>query len=175
MTPAEIVRDWHPLDGVPAPEYVPPYWDGPHVGKRLSEAMRVLSDLPTHGKMIGGYGSMWPAYQVQVEWSDLLAMTQADPAQQAQDAAGRNRTRATPSSIEIAHMEVAIGWPGTYLIRFPQLLRCVTNVAYMRARGQSIHRAARRLRQPPYVVRRFNRDGLDAIALGLRKDEVVIF
>jgi hypothetical protein len=26
---------WHPLDGSKAPDYVPPSWDGPHVGERL--------------------------------------------------------------------------------------------------------------------------------------------
>jgi hypothetical protein len=30
----EVLDTWRPLDGVPAPEYVPPTWDGPHVGKR---------------------------------------------------------------------------------------------------------------------------------------------
>src|SRR6516225_2244337 len=33
---------WHPLDGVPAPEYIPPAWDGVHAGKRLAEALRTL-------------------------------------------------------------------------------------------------------------------------------------
>jgi hypothetical protein len=175
MSTAEIVRDWHPLDGVPAPEYIPPFWDGPHVGMRLSDAMRVLSNLPTYGTCIGGYGSMWPAYQLQVEWSDLLAMTQSDPAQQAQDAAGRNRTRVTPSAIEIARMEFAIGWPGMYLIRWPQLLKRVTLCAYMRSRNLPMERAAKKLREPYRWVRRCNQEGLTRIAEGLRKQQVPVF
>ncbi len=37
---------WHPLDGGPAPEYVPERWNGPHVGKRLVEGLRTLMLMP---------------------------------------------------------------------------------------------------------------------------------
>jgi hypothetical protein len=30
---------WHPLNGGPAPEHVPPSWDGPHVGKPLGRGI----------------------------------------------------------------------------------------------------------------------------------------
>jgi hypothetical protein len=72
-------------------------------------------------------------------------------------------------------METVIGWPGRYLMARPQLLRCVTRVTFMRSRGKSIDRAARRLRWPGYFVRRCYGDGLDTIANGLRRDEVPIF
>jgi hypothetical protein len=42
MRDIELLREWHPLDHTPAPEYIPPYWDCPHVGKRLAEALRTL-------------------------------------------------------------------------------------------------------------------------------------
>ena len=38
MPDPELLREWHPLDNTAAPEYVPPQWDGPHVGKRFAEA-----------------------------------------------------------------------------------------------------------------------------------------
>ena len=41
MPDPELLRQWHPLDQTPAPEH-PPYWNGPHVGKRLAEALRTL-------------------------------------------------------------------------------------------------------------------------------------
>jgi hypothetical protein len=37
LLPAERIREWSPLDGVPPPE-----WDGPHVGRRLVEGVRTL-------------------------------------------------------------------------------------------------------------------------------------
>jgi hypothetical protein len=42
MPDPELLREWHPLDHTPAPEYIPPKWDGPHVGKRLAEALRTV-------------------------------------------------------------------------------------------------------------------------------------
>ena len=38
---------WNPLEHVTAPEYVPPTWDGVHVGVRLVEAFKTLSKMPT--------------------------------------------------------------------------------------------------------------------------------
>jgi hypothetical protein len=35
LLPAERIREWSPLDGVPPPE-----WDGPHVGRRLVEGVQ---------------------------------------------------------------------------------------------------------------------------------------
>jgi hypothetical protein len=47
---------------------VPSTWNGPHVGRRLCEAMVTLKDLPM-GR--GTATSAWPAYCY--EWEDLLA------------------------------------------------------------------------------------------------------
>lgn len=171
---AEIVRDWHPLDGGPAPDYIPQAWDGPHVGKRLVEALRTLTNLSIPGAS-ASCGSAWPAYQLQVEFSDLLAMVQADATQQKQDAETKNWTRPIPSASEIARMESAITWPASYLLPYPQFLRAVSQSAHARARNRSLHWAARRLRLPPRLLRRWNRDGLDLIAVGLRTDAVRIF
>jgi hypothetical protein len=61
---------WHPLDSVPAPDYVPPSWDGPHVGKRLVEGLRTLILMPTpSGPRM--FGNHWPTHAR--DWVDLLA------------------------------------------------------------------------------------------------------
>jgi hypothetical protein len=31
MPDPELLREWHPLDHTPAPEFIPPMFDGPHV------------------------------------------------------------------------------------------------------------------------------------------------
>jgi hypothetical protein len=54
-------ESWHPLDGVPPPEYVPPAWDGPHVGLRLCDAFKTLAAMPnprrgfTSGLLAGAF------------------------------------------------------------------------------------------------------------------------
>jgi hypothetical protein len=88
--------------------------------------------------------------------------------------------------IEIAHMEQAICWPARYLHSLPQLVRTVQAVAAGRSRTVpgnlkdlrgpvgdcDMENAARRLRLPARVVRKWNGDGLDLIARGLRRDHV---
>jgi hypothetical protein len=107
----EIVDDWHPLDGVAAPELVPAQWNGPHVGLRLADAWRVLSRMPWRSPYPRAFGRWWPPYRV--EWTDLLAMLGAGELEALQREA--NRTRVLPSAKEISQMEQAIGWPMDYL------------------------------------------------------------
>ena len=80
-----------------------------------------------------------------------------------------------PSSIEIARMETVIVWPARYLGHVPQLLRSVQAVALARARDRDIAYAARRLALPGRLARRWNGEGLDPIAAGLRRDAVAVF
>jgi hypothetical protein len=72
-------------------------------------------------------------------------------------------------------MEQAICWPARYLRSWPQLVHAVQAVAAGRARDRDMEHAARRLRLPGRVVRRWNSEGLDLIARGLRSDRVRIF
>jgi hypothetical protein len=51
----------------------------------------------------------------------------------------------------------------------------VQAVAAVRMRHGHIERAARRLRLPGRLARRWNREGLDLIAAGLRRDRVEVF
>ena len=117
---------------VPAPEYIPPTWDGPHVGKRLVEGLRtlMLMPMPRGPRPPGVIGQ--PMHTTS---TDLLAQQEADAEQKQRDQREANRTRLRPSSIEIARMEQAICWPARYLREFPQLVRTVQQVAVARARG----------------------------------------
>jgi hypothetical protein len=165
-------REWHPLDGVPAPDYVPPYWDGPQAGKRLAEALRTLARLP----MSGGpqmFGNAWPDYRY--EFLDQFWQLQADEKQQQQEMWARNRSRLQPSHQDIARMEIAVVWPARYLQHVTRLLRTVGLCAVARARNQELDRVARRLRLDESYVRARNREGLDIIAAGLRRHEVPVF
>ena len=65
-----LLREWHPLDHLPAPEYIPARWDGPHAGKRLAEALRTLRYMPVNGYP-AGFANSWPA--VMHEYSDRAA------------------------------------------------------------------------------------------------------
>ena len=143
-----------------------------HVGKRPVEGLRTLMLMPrVRGPQ--AFGSHWPGYAH--DWADLLAQQEADQEQKQLDQREANRTRLRPSSVEIARMEQAIVWPLLYLREFPQLLRTVQAVAAGRARDRDMEHAARRLRLPGRVVRRWNSEGLDLIARGLRSDRVRIF
>jgi hypothetical protein len=72
-------------------------------------------------------------------------------------------------------METAIVWPGRYLGHVSQLLRIVQAVALDRSRDRDIAHAARKLGLPGRLTRRWNCEGLDLIAAGLRRDAVVVF
>jgi hypothetical protein len=72
-------------------------------------------------------------------------------------------------------METAIVWPGRYLDHVPQLLCTVPAVALARSRDRDIAHAARRHGIPGRLARRWNCEGLDLIAAGLRRDAVAVF
>ena len=172
-TTVELLHDtWHPLDHRPPPEYIPPIWIGPHVGYRLIEGLRVLMRMPpVRGPQ--AFGNSWPTHGY--DWADLLAQQEADEEEKRQNQSAQNRVWILPSSIEISRMEAAIGWPAHYLLELSQLLRTVQVVALVRARHGDLRRAARRLELPERLTRRWNHDGLDAIAAGLRRDNVPVF
>jgi hypothetical protein len=105
----------------------------------------------------------------------LLAQQEIE--QEEKDRANRkqNRTRLSPTSVEIARMEQVIAWPARYLKDVPQLLRIVQLAALARARHSDLRWVARKLELPGRLVRQWNREGLDAIALGLIRDRVPVF
>jgi len=167
--PAELLKGWHPLDGVPLPETAPDRWDGPHVGVRLVEGLRALRRVPMNGHP-REFGNSWP--EIVREYAER-SQYEDDPQWKADQAALGNRIKLRPSSIEIERMEQAIVWPARYLGGMPQLLKVVGVVALARSYHRDIdHAARRRLRLPVRLVRRWNREGLDTIACGLIRDRV---
>ena len=166
-------ENWHPLDGVPAPEYIPPNWDGPHVGRRLIEGFKTLDRTPMR-MLSSSFGSAWPAYRR--DFSEYFAALVGDErAEHAPAAAERNRVRLMPSAVEITRMEAVIGWPGRYLRGRPQLAIIVGTVARLRALDWPMENIARKLRHSPAYARRCNRAGLDLIAAGLCREPVLVF
>lgn len=163
---------WSPLDGVPAPEYVPEHWTGPHVGLRLIEAFKTLADLPSMGGG-GGTRGFWPEYWP--EWADLLAQQQADDAMKEDEARARNRSRSRPSAQAISRMEAAIRWPGQYIRNNDGLARLVQRVAFHRSQERELEYLAHKMRITPHNLRSENRVGLDRIADGLHRDHVSVF
>jgi hypothetical protein len=164
--------DWHPLDGVPAPEYIPPFWIGPHVGLRLVEAFKTLSRMPMTGRVSTKSG-VWPQYRH--DWEDQLAQVTADKDAQEQDAREHNRVRLAPTAEDISRMERAIVWPARYLGGRPIIAHIVQRIAAYRARGVDNDVLARNLKRSPAFIRRCNRNGLDVIAAGLRRHQEAVF
>jgi hypothetical protein len=101
---------------------VPSTWNGPHVGRRLCEAMVTLKELPLGG---GASTSSLPAYCY--EWEDLLSQQQQGELERTQQQ--QNRIRLLPSMRAVSEMEQAICWPAEYLGGLPDLLRAVNAVA----------------------------------------------
>ena len=86
------------MDATLVLDELPARWDGPHVGRRLMEAMVTLRALPMGGAV--GYKAAWPAYAY--EFEDLLAQQAQGELERTQ--AIQNRTRLMPSLGEISAM-----------------------------------------------------------------------
>jgi hypothetical protein len=169
----KVLEGYNPLEDGPMPEYVPPVWDGPHVGRRLIEAFKTLARLP----MSNGpreFGSFWP--EMLREWFDENSQQGADLQQREEAIRAANRARIMPSAEDVSRMKQAISWPGHYLgVTRSQLARTVGFLAMWRARERETEWIARRLRLHRSILRSRNRAGLDLIAAGLRHDAVAVF
>jgi hypothetical protein len=172
FTGNETIDNWNPLDGVPAPEYVPSEWNGPHVGVRLVDAWRTLAKIPMPRFWPRGFGRNWPAYRI--EWTDLLSMVGAGEFEAMQREI--NRVRVLPSATEISCMEKAIGWPLDYLDDERQIL--IVNVcARTTATDGSLQREIRKRRYGGEAEqwKRLYWTLCNKIADGLIRDRVLVF
>jgi hypothetical protein len=146
----------------------PPTWSGPHVGLRLTEAMRTLAMMPMG--LASGY-RCWPAYVY--EWEDLLA-------QEAQGELERtmkqqNKIRMLPSIREIGRMERCIVWPVDFLAKRFELLVATNAVAWARGIERDASWVARKRGGVSDTwAMRFDQ-GCDIIARGLRACRVPVF
>jgi hypothetical protein len=146
----------------------PPTWTGPHVGLRLTEAMRTLAMLPMGG---GGGCAAWPAYCY--EWDDLLAQQAQGELERTQ--ALQNRIRLLPSSREVQRMEAAICWPAEYLARLIHLLRAVNAVALARSLDRDSGWVANKRGGYADTWRERHDQGCAIIARGLRACRTPVF
>jgi hypothetical protein len=168
----ETIEDWSPLDDLPAPEFIPPQWNGPHVQLRLADAWRVLSKMPWRSPYPRAFGSSWPGYRF--EWEDLLAMAEAGTLESMQREA--NRTRVLPSAKDISRMESAISWPMHYL-RDSRHVLVVNVVARVASFDGDLQREIRRRRYDGDAEQwqRLNWQLCDSIADSLITDRVMVF
>jgi hypothetical protein len=148
---------------------MPSRWNGPHVGRRLMEAMRVLRLLPMAGAI--GYRPGWPAYAY--EFEDLLAQHEQGELERTQ--AIQNRTRLQPSIRDITIMEAAICWPAVYLAQSQNIASAVNAVALAHALDRDAGWVANKRGGFADTWRVRHDRGCEIIAAGLRKQRVPIF
>jgi hypothetical protein len=146
----------------------PSTWTGPHVGRRLCEAMRTLSLLPMGGG--GGY-RCWPPHVY--EWDDLVAQEKQGELERTQRL--QNRIRLLPSIRDISRMERAITWPAEYLAKLVELLRAVNAVAWAHALDRDAGWIAAKRGGYADTWRERHDQGCDVIARGLRACRVPVF
>jgi hypothetical protein len=152
--------------------YLPANWCGPYCGWRLVESFRTLMHMPpARGPL--QHGSTWPPYRH--EWGDLLGQYEAAIEDLEKHRDAQNRVRLHPSAAAIGHMDAVLGWPARYLFDRPMIARVVGRVAVLRARGLDFDQVARKMRRSMLRLRIMNRNGLDAIAVGLNADRVEVF
>ncbi|MFH0301414.1 hypothetical protein AAFX91_30185 [Bradyrhizobium sp. 31Argb] len=114
---------FNPLEDIEMEDIAPSVWSGPHVGKRLSEAMRTLRMLPM--RAVQGYCGAWPSYAY--EFEDLLAQHEQGELEKTQRM--QNRARLLPSYSDVTRMEAAVYWPARFLGQADWLMRAVNMVA----------------------------------------------
>jgi len=147
----------------------PPRWDGPHVGRRLMEAMRTLRMLPMQG--VTGYRPAWPAYAY--EFEDLLAQHEQGELERTQQQ--QNRTRLLPSLRDMTAMERAIGWPLVYLARNQIIAQAVNCVALAHALDRDAGWVAAKRGGYADTWRHRHDTGCEIIATRLRVELVPVF
>lgn len=161
---------FNPLEDWAMDDIAPSTWDGPHVGRRLMEAMRILRMLPAD--VMRGYSAAWPAYGY--EFEDLLAQQEQGELERTQRI--QNRTRILPSYQDVTRMEQAICWPAQFLRENAEYLRRAVNAV---ALAHSLDRDAGWVaaKHGGYAdTWRFNHDrGCDIIASGLRRELAPVF
>jgi hypothetical protein len=168
----EVVDNWSPLDGVPAPEFLPNAWNGPHVGVRLTDAWRTLNRMPLGQIKPKGWGSAWPSYRH--EWGDLMNLVEDGKIEAYYRQA--NRVRVLPSAREISMMEISIEWPCKYL-RTTRSVLIVNVCARIASFGGDLQREIRRRHYGGNsdYWQKLNWKLCDRIADGLIRDRVAVF
>jgi hypothetical protein len=174
-----ITDDWSPLDGVPAPEYVPEHWNGPHVGVRYADAWRTLNKLPLGTFRPREFGTLWPAYRDEDlpigEWVEAYQSGELRALYE-----DRNRVRERISAIEISHMDIALAWPTRYLPNDLTAVFAMNICGQAAAIGIELGDLLKRIRKRrgrlyENEIQRANWQACDKIADGLIIDRLGVF
>ncbi|MBR0900985.1 hypothetical protein JQ616_39020 [Bradyrhizobium tropiciagri] len=156
-----------PLFEVPE---LPPNWNGPHVGTRITEGFATLRLMP--GGVCMGLRSAWPQYAY--EFSDLIA--QQEQGELERTMAIQNRTLITPSAREVEHALNATYWPVKYLhVVKPELCKSVNAVALAHALERDAAWVARVRGGYADTWRERHDRGCEIIAVGLAADRLPVF
>jgi hypothetical protein len=122
------------------------------------------------------FGGAWPAISHMFDGDQNAWLTPDPRTGLVPDRPPLKMMKSHPTSEAITRMEAAISWPGRYLGPFPQLTTAVANVAFARLRYRDLEYVSEKLMHlPVWIIRKWNRDGLDQIASGLRHDRIAIF
>jgi hypothetical protein len=160
---------FNPLEDAVIDDIAPPLWSGPHVGKRLSEAMRTLRMLPM--RTVAGYCAAWPAYSY--EFEDLLAQQEQGELEKTQRM--QNRARLLPSYSDVTRMEAAIYWPARFLAQQEELMRAVNLVALAHSMERDSGWVANQRGGYADTWRDRHDKGCEIIARGLRRTLQLVF
>jgi len=172
ITEAVLLRRAEPLVFDPLADEIddaPAVWNGPHVGKRLAEAMQTLRALPMPS--VAGYGGAWPPYRY--EFEDLVAQKEQGELEQTQRL--QNRVRVLPSLLDISRMEIAICWLARYLVEHPDLIVAVNALSLAHAMERDAGWVAARRGGYADSWLRNHDQGCDIIAWRLRNELVPVF
>ncbi|KRQ99255.1 hypothetical protein [Bradyrhizobium valentinum] len=160
---------FNPLEDAVMEDIAPSTWNGPHVGKRLAEAMRTLRTLPVGAG--GGSGNAWPPYCY--EFDDLVAQKEQGELEQTQKI--QNRVRVMPSLSDVSRMEIAIFWPAQFLGHRPELMTAVNAVALAHSMERDAGWVTRKRGGYADTWRARHDAGCVVIADGLHFDRVPVF
>ncbi|MBR0879137.1 hypothetical protein ACVMHY_009347 [Bradyrhizobium barranii subsp. barranii] len=160
---------FNPLEDDVMDDIPPSIWNGPHVGKRLSEAMRTLRMLPM--RAVAGYCGAWPAYAY--EFDDLIAQAEQGELEKTQRM--QNRARLFPSYSDVTRMEAAIYWPAHFLAPAEHLMRAVNLVALAHSMERDSEWVAGERGGFAETWRARHDKGCEIIADGLRDGLVPVF
>ena len=151
----------HPFRDELEADYLPDEWTPEHVERRLVEAYRTLAALPG-GRHIKPreFGNSMPLHLV--EWEDLLAQAE-NP-----DLEAITR-RERPTAIQIANMDICLGWSLSFLRGYGDEARALSRRAGAKALGLSLTRVARRCEMNERQLRRMALRGAGVIAGGLNR------
>jgi hypothetical protein len=165
----EDCEPFNPLDLADALQ-LPPLWNGPHVGLRITEGFLTFRALPLGDK--GGAASTWPPYLY--EFDDLVEQHKQGELERTM--AQQNRTRVSPSVREITRAIEVCYWPMKYLgALHPQLCEAVNAVALAHSLDRDAGWVTRKRGGFADTWRQRHDRGCEIIADGLIRQRVPVF